>query len=171
MASPANPSGSSYNEDTQLNEDSEAAFAQLDWQFDPTFKLTGGIRYSSDRKYGQEAFRLILFNFTGGLNAASLGANTPAVDATALDCQSTLYQGAGACAINATTGQGVRSLEARWDAFTGTANLVVVVVASTNLASPAWVPLATNTLTGGTSYFSDPQWTNYPRRFYRFSSP
>ena len=55
--------------------------------------------------------------------------------------------------------------------ITGTANLVVVVVASTNLASPTWVPLTTNTLTGGNSYFSDPQWANYPRRFYRFRSP
>jgi len=29
----------------------------------------------------------------------------------------------------------------------------------------------TNTLTGGASYFSDAQWTNYPSRFYRFRSP
>jgi len=55
--------------------------------------------------------------------------------------------------------------------ITGPTNLAVVVVASTNLAIPSWVPLSTNTLTGGSSYFSDPQWTNYPRRFYRFSSP
>jgi hypothetical protein len=36
--------------------------------------------------------------------------------------------------------------------------------------------LSTNTLntfvgTNGTSYFSDPQWTNYPGRFYRLRSP
>jgi hypothetical protein len=55
--------------------------------------------------------------------------------------------------------------------ITGTSNLVIVVEASTNLANPIWSPVATNTLTGGTSYFSDPQWTNYPGRFYRFSSP
>ena len=30
---------------------------------------------------------------------------------------------------------------------------------------------ATNTLTGGTAYFGDPQWTNYPGRFYRLRSP
>lgn len=46
-------------------------------------------------------------------------------------------------------------------------NLAVVVEASTNLARPSWQPLQTNTLTGGTFYFSDPQWTNYPGRFYR----
>jgi hypothetical protein len=50
-------------------------------------------------------------------------------------------------------------------------NLVVVVEASTNLAHGVWSPLSTNTLTAGLSYFSDPQWTNYTRRFYRLRSP
>jgi hypothetical protein len=31
-------------------------------------------------------------------------------------------------------------------------------------------PIATNSLTGGASYFSDPKWTNYPARFYRVKS-
>jgi hypothetical protein len=47
----------------------------------------------------------------------------------------------------------------------------VVVEASANLAAPIWYPLATNTLTGGSSYFSDPQWTNHPARFYRLRWP
>ncbi|MGO8835923.1 MAG: leucine-rich repeat domain-containing protein [Limisphaerales bacterium] len=47
----------------------------------------------------------------------------------------------------------------------------VVVEACTNLANPGWVPVGTNTLTDGSSYFSDPQWTNYPGRFYRLRSP
>jgi hypothetical protein len=46
-------------------------------------------------------------------------------------------------------------------------NASVVVQAATNLANPAWIPVSTNTVTGGTNYFSDPQWTNYVRRFYR----
>ena len=50
-------------------------------------------------------------------------------------------------------------------------NLSVVVEACTNLANPIWSPVGTNTLTGGSSYFSDSQWTNYPGRFYRFRSP
>jgi len=50
-------------------------------------------------------------------------------------------------------------------------NLPVVVEACTNLANPNWSPLATNTLTGGWSCFSDPQWTNHPNRFYRIRSP
>jgi hypothetical protein len=50
-------------------------------------------------------------------------------------------------------------------------NVPVIVEASTNLANPTWSPVSTNTLTSGMSYFSDPQWTNYPARFYRIRSP
>jgi hypothetical protein len=58
----------------------------------------------------------------------------------------------------------------------GNSNLVVVIQACTNLANHIWLPVATNTLntfvsTNGTSYFKDPQWTNYPSRFYRLRSP
>jgi hypothetical protein len=47
----------------------------------------------------------------------------------------------------------------------------VVVDACTNLTNPTWFPLQTNTLIGGTSYFSEPQWTNYSVRFYRLRRP
>ena len=57
--------------------------------------------------------------------------------------------------------------------ISGRSNLVIVVEGSTNLVS--WVPVSTNTLntyigTNGTTYFTDPQWTNYPGRFYRIRS-
>ena len=55
--------------------------------------------------------------------------------------------------------------------ITGSSNLVIMVEACTNPANPTWSPVGTNTLTGGSSYFSDPQWTNYPARFYRLRSP
>ena len=55
--------------------------------------------------------------------------------------------------------------------ITGSSNLVIVVEACTNLAHPVWTPVGTNTLTGGASCFNDPQWTNYPARFYRLRSP
>lgn len=55
--------------------------------------------------------------------------------------------------------------------ITGTSNLVIVVEACTNLANPLWSPVGTNTLIGCPSYFSDPQWTNYPGRFYDLRSP
>jgi len=48
--------------------------------------------------------------------------------------------------------------------------MTVVVEASTSLVNPTWHPISTNTLTSGSTYFSDPQWTNYTRRFYRLRS-
>jgi hypothetical protein len=48
-------------------------------------------------------------------------------------------------------------------------NLAVVVEASTDLANPVWLPVSTNTLTDSSSYFCDPEWTNYPARFYRLT--
>jgi len=54
--------------------------------------------------------------------------------------------------------------------FCGT-NSQVVVEACTNLANPDWKPVVTNTLTGGSSYFCDSQWTNHPSRYYRLRSP
>jgi hypothetical protein len=47
----------------------------------------------------------------------------------------------------------------------------VVVEACTNLANPFWFLVATNTLASDASYFSDPQSSNYPARFYRLCSP
>ncbi|HEY5296544.1 MAG TPA: leucine-rich repeat domain-containing protein [Verrucomicrobiae bacterium] len=48
-------------------------------------------------------------------------------------------------------------------------NIAVAVEASTNLVN--WQPVQTNTLTTGSAYFSDSQWTNYSSRFYRLRSP
>jgi hypothetical protein len=53
----------------------------------------------------------------------------------------------------------------------GTADIPLVVEASTNVAAQSWVPLQSCTLTNGLVYFSDPQWTNFPGRFYRIRSP
>ena len=50
-------------------------------------------------------------------------------------------------------------------------NIPVVVEACASPSKPSWSPVATNTLTAGTSYFSDPEWTNHPARFYRIHSP
>jgi len=73
----------------------------------------------------------------------------------------------------AQTGDGSFGFQSNQFGFniTGSSNLVIVVEACTNLSNPVWQPLQTVTITNGTSYFCDPQWTNYPGRFYRFSSP
>ncbi len=76
------------------------------------------------------------------------------------------------------TGDGSFGVQANQFGFniTGNYNLVVVVEATSDLANPVWSPVSTNTLntsvgTNGASYFSDPQWTDYPGRFYRLRSP
>jgi hypothetical protein len=55
--------------------------------------------------------------------------------------------------------------------ISGTTNIPIVIEASADLSNPAWVQLQSCTLTNGTVYFSDRQWTNYSRRFYRIRSP
>ena len=51
-----------------------------------------------------------------------------------------------------------------------TTNIPIVVEACTNLANPVWTPLTNVTLTNK-FYFSDPQWTNYPTRYYGIGFP
>jgi hypothetical protein len=55
--------------------------------------------------------------------------------------------------------------------ITGTADIIVVVEASRSLENPAWTPLGRYVLTGGSSYFSDPEWRSFPKGFYRLRSP
>jgi hypothetical protein len=55
--------------------------------------------------------------------------------------------------------------------ITGTTSIPTAVEACTNLASANWVSLQTCSLTNGSIYFSDPDWTNHPARFYRLRSP
>ncbi len=70
---------------------------------------------------------------------------------------------------------GDSSIELRTNAFgfiiSWATNSSVVVEANTNWANPVWTTVGTNTLNNGSCYFSDPDWTNYPSRFYRIRSP
>ena len=122
IPAPANPSGSVYNEYTNLRAKSLDVFGQVDWAIDPEWKLTVGLRDSDDTKTGYETFRVLLFDAsTFGLGVGTFGANTPAFDATS--CPAGVFPGAGPCSISATTGLAQRSLSARWNAVTGTVNL------------------------------------------------
>jgi len=47
----------------------------------------------------------------------------------------------------------------------------VVVEAKDSLTNSVWVPLQTNTLGDAALHFGDPQWTNYPARYYRVRLP
>jgi iron complex outermembrane receptor protein len=120
-----NPTGSVYNEYTELTENSYAGFAQVDWKVTSTLKFTGGVRYTYDEKDGGETFRVILFNFEdAGLGVNTFGADTPAFDATACPTSpAPPYPGAGPCTVNPATGLAVRPLDGNWNAVTGTAGL------------------------------------------------
>jgi hypothetical protein len=52
--------------------------------------------------------------------------------------------------------------------LSGSSGQTLVIEGSTNLLD--WMPLQTNALDGSPVYFSDPQWMNYPGRFYRLRS-
>ncbi|MGA3143941.1 MAG: choice-of-anchor tandem repeat GloVer-containing protein [Verrucomicrobiota bacterium] len=71
------------------------------------------------------------------------------------------------------TGDGNFGVQANAFGFdiTGISNQAVVIQTCTNLVSPDWLPIQTNTLNGGPVYFSDPQWINYSACFYRLCSP
>ena len=49
--------------------------------------------------------------------------------------------------------------------------MTVVVEASSSLPNPTWSPVSTNTLTSGSSFFSEPLWPKYSARFYRLRTP
>jgi len=55
--------------------------------------------------------------------------------------------------------------------ITGTADIPIVLEACTNLGAPVWQTLQSGTLTNGSLYFSDTNWTNSPVRIYRVRTP
>jgi iron complex outermembrane receptor protein len=114
-----NPTRSSYSEYTALAEDSYGVFGQIDWQANEQFKLTTGLRYSYDKKSGNDGFRGVIFNAVPGLTASTFGALTPAFDYTST-LPTAAYPGVGAGVINPATGVLQRDLGAHWDAVTGT---------------------------------------------------
>lgn len=67
-------------------------------------------------------------------------------------------------------GFGVRQNQFRFD-IAGTADIPLVIEATADLGITSWITLQSCRLTNGLLHFSDPQWTNYPGRFYRIRSP
>jgi|HubBroStandDraft_5_1064220.scaffolds.fasta_scaffold00441_5 iron complex outermembrane receptor protein len=129
IAAAPNPTRSAYNEYTALAEDSYGIFGQIDWQASSQFKITTGLRYSYDKKDGDQTFRIMAFDAETLIPGVPLGvnmfgANTPAFDITgvATTCNGQSYRGTGACFINS-AGQAQTSLDAHWDAVTGVAGI------------------------------------------------
>ena len=121
-----------YDTRPEFKDQSYAAFGQIDWKFAEQFKLTIGLRYSHDHKYGQEEARLICFALIGcGTSPETLGSFTPAVDITRVAVGSgvdpvtgKLLKGVKAATVfDPGTGLAKRLLDANWSATTGTAGL------------------------------------------------
>ena len=132
------------------------------------------------------------FYHCANLTNAYFGGNAPTADSTVFtnDTNATVYYLPGTTGwsntfaglptapwflpnptiLNNGAGMGVQS-NAFGFTISWATNVSVVVEACTDLAAPVWVPVWTNSLTGGCCGFCDPEWTNYPGRFYRVSSP
>ena len=130
-AAAANPNRYWYDTRPDFEDKSWAAFGQIDYKFTDTLKLTAGLRYSHDHKYGQEQARLVCFALIGcGTAPTQLGTFTPAVDITSaavgtgLDASGHLLPGVSAATvIDPTTGLALRKLDKSWQATTGTIGL------------------------------------------------
>jgi iron complex outermembrane recepter protein len=106
--------------DLNIKAHSYAAFAQTDWKFLPTWKLTTGLRYNYDKSSGLEATRLLFFSGTPTFP----GVPPIAFDITPTTISQTLAPGVvGKPFLNPATGNYQRYLDASWNAVTGTAGL------------------------------------------------
>jgi iron complex outermembrane receptor protein len=73
-----------YDDRTKFENDSYAAFGQVDWKFADTWKATFGLRWNHDHLSGTEDVRVLCFATTPcGLTPESLGSFTPVLDITA----------------------------------------------------------------------------------------
>jgi iron complex outermembrane receptor protein len=105
-----------YATDLNIRAHSYAAFAQTDWKFVPTWKLTTGVRYNYDKESGPEATRLLYFS------PGTLGPF--AYDITRTTISFAPAPGVvGPPTLDPVTGNYVRQLEASWNAVTGTAGV------------------------------------------------
>src|SRR6267154_7359 len=77
-----------FDNQPRMHASSDAAYFQLDYQWNDQLKFTGGLRWSMDRKYGVENVRLLCFGvpacFTAPENNFTGAFNLPAVDLTQL---------------------------------------------------------------------------------------
>jgi len=112
-----------------------AGYGQLSWAVTDAITLTGGLRYTHDRKTGIERNRLVTFSSLLGagdprltaLNAENMGSQLPAVDITQVAIgfatMTTAYKGVTCLPRLAADGAVERCLGAESDALTGTAGV------------------------------------------------
>jgi hypothetical protein len=146
--------------------------------------LTGAIVGSGVTSIGDSAFAA-----AGNLTAVYFRGNAPSLglDVFAADNRATVYYLPGTSGWDATFGgrptalwrpriqsggpdfgfhAGQMGFNVLW-----TRGMTVVVEASPTLFPPAWSSVSTNSFTSDSFHFSDPDWANYPSRFYRIRSP
>jgi iron complex outermembrane receptor protein len=118
---PANPLGDYVYAASDLKTRSYAAYAQLDYQINDAVRITGGIRYTKDKKSGTEDFRALCFGCSDQLPISQLGSYSPALDITPSAISFAPADGVSkAVSISPTTGLATRGLSNSWDAVTGT---------------------------------------------------
>jgi hypothetical protein len=119
---------------------------------------------------------LAAFDFCGNLQGMLFQGGPPYIWLPLFDTNPNLVfyylPGAAGWTAQVLTSDGSFGVQNNQFGFTiaGTSGLSIIVQASTSLEQPVWMPVSSNTLAGGTTYFSDPQWFDYPARFYRLRS-
>ena len=134
VSAPVNPTQSFDETGESFNANSYAGFGQLDWKLSPTWKVTGGLRYTYDDKSGFEFLRELCVscaNFLGaGFLPENLGSLTPIWDVTSPTSGFIFTgksMGAGPTQFGQTVlglpGFATRALSGHWSGLTGTAGV------------------------------------------------
>jgi iron complex outermembrane receptor protein len=118
---PANPLGDFVYSASDIRTKSYAAYAQLNYEISDQLRVTGGLRYTKDKKRGTEYLRIVCMGCEEGIDPGLWGVFTPVLDVTVVGLPTTIEKGAtGLPTINPITGVASRGLSNSWDAVTGT---------------------------------------------------
>jgi iron complex outermembrane receptor protein len=116
---PFNVNPDVYFAEGKMGGETFAGFVQTDWQATNTLKITTGIRYSWDAKYGLDLARYEAYG-------PQIGVPFPAffdITSVALPLGGIVQPGATAATIDPTTGLAIRKLGASWGGVTATAGV------------------------------------------------
>jgi iron complex outermembrane recepter protein len=122
-----------YDNRPDIQDQSYAGYGQIDWKVEPTLKLTLGVRYSYDNKYGTESVRVLCFTLPSCYTVPELSAivgGLPAVDLSQIP--TVVDNGAsgappkgvvGQTTYSAITGLATRQYDGVWQSPSGTAGI------------------------------------------------